>query len=94
MFDTVLDVLLPVAGQSNKTLNSSSTGKRKGMSIWKADYVDPMGMLVPKRAKMVILEDNDAVIATVIKGRSTALRHCSRTQRIALDWLLERLRED
>ena len=43
---------------------------------------------------MVILEDNDAVIATVIKGRSTTLRHCRRTHRIALDWLLERLRED
>ena len=43
---------------------------------------------------MIILEDNDAVISAVIKGRSTALRHVSRTQRIALDWLLERLRED
>ena len=42
---------------------------------------------------IVFLQDNDAVIATVKKGRSTTLRHCSRTQRIALDWLLERLRE-
>ena len=64
------------------------------MSIWKVDYVDPLGSFVPKRARMMILEDNDAVIATVIKGRSTTLRHGSRTQRIALDWLSERPRED
>ena len=57
MFDCVLDVLLPVTGQSKKTLESSNVGKRKGMSIWKVHYVDPLGMLVPKRAKMVILED-------------------------------------
>ena len=92
LFDCVFDVLLPVAGQ--KTLSSSNVGRRKGMSIWSVDYVDPLGMLVPRRAKMIVLEDNDAVIATVKKGRSTTLRHCSRTQRIALDWLLERLRED
>ena len=64
------------------------------MSIWKVDYVDPLNIFVPSRAKMIILEDNDAVISTVIQGRSLALRHVSRTQRIALDWLLERLRED
>ena len=53
-----------------------------------------MGLPIAQRAKLLVLEDNDAVIATVIKGRSPVLKHCNRTQRIALDWLLERLQSD
>ena len=81
-------------GFTASTGGLNNVGQRKNMSIWKVDYVDPLNIFVPSRAKMIILEDNDAVISTVIKGRSLALRHVSRTQRIALDWLLERLRED
>ena len=33
MFDCVLDVLSPLSGQSKKTLESSSVGKRKATSI-------------------------------------------------------------
>ena len=64
------------------------------MSIWSVDYVDPLGFNVARRAKLIVLEDIDAVIATVIKGRSMTMRHTSWTQRVCLDWLLERLRED
>ena len=46
------------------------------------------------RAKLFILEDNDAVIKMGIKGRSPALRHKSRTHRVDLDWLFERIRDD
>ena len=63
-------------------------------SPWGIDYVDRFGFYVPKRARLIVLVDNDAVIATFIKGRSQTLRHCNRTQRVNLDWLLERLRED
>ena len=94
MFDAILDVMSPANGKEPGYIKSPNVGKRKETSIWKVDYVGPLGYCAPKRAKMIILEDNDAVIATVIKGRSTTLRHCSRTQRIAMDWLLERLRED
>ena len=53
-----------------------------------------MGQTIAQRAKLLVLEENDAVIATVTKGRSPVLKHCNRTQRIALDWLLERLQHD
>ena len=58
------------------------------------DYVptnapDPSG-----KAKIVFLEDNDAVIKMVIKGRSPNMRHVTRTHRVDLDWLYERIRED
>ena len=43
---------------------------------------------------MYVLEDNDAVISICIQGRSPALRHVARTQRVDLDWSFQRLRED
>lgn len=45
-------------------------------------------------AKMFVFEDNEAVIKMVIKGRSPNLRHVPRTQRVDLDWLLERINLD
>jgi len=58
------------------------------------DYVPPS---LPKSrgvAKLVVFEDNDAVIKMVVKGRSPQMRHVSRTHRVDLDWLFERMRED
>ena len=42
-------------------------------------------------AKLVVMEDNEAVIKMIIKGRSPTLRHVSRTHRVDLDWLFERI---
>ena len=39
------------------------------------------------RAKLVVMEDNEAVIKMIIKGRSPNMRHVSRTHRVNLDWL-------
>ena len=36
-------------------------------------------------------ENNEAVIKMIIKGRSPAMRHVSRTHRVALDWLFDRI---
>ena len=41
-----------------------------------------------------VFEDNEAVIKIVIKGRSPTLRHVSRTHRVALDWLFDRINLD
>ena len=40
------------------------------------------------------MEDNDAVIKMIIKGRSPNLRHVARTHRVDLDWLFERVSKD
>ena len=39
-------------------------------------------------------EDNEAVIKMIIKGRSPTMRHVSRTHRVALDWLFDRINLD
>ena len=44
--------------------------------------------------QLYICEDNEAVIKMVIKGRNPILRHVSRTHRVALDWLFDRINFD
>ena len=41
-----------------------------------------------------MFEDNEAVIKMVVKGRSPTMRHVSRTHRVALDWLFDRINLD
>ena len=47
-----------------------------------------------QEALLYVFEDNEGVIKIIIKGRSPAMRHVSRTQRVALDWLLDRINLD
>ena len=45
-------------------------------------------------ALLYVFEDNEAVIKMIIKGRSHTMRHVSRTHRVALDWLFDRINLD
>ena len=47
-----------------------------------------------QEALSYIFEDNEAVINMIIKGRSPTMRHVSRTHRVVLDWLLDRINLD
>ena len=58
------------------------------------DWAPPKLPPHPGFARHVILEDNDAVIKLILKGRSMALRHIARVHRIDLDWLIARVRGD
>ena len=40
---------------------------------------------------LYIFEDNEAVIEMIINGGSPTMRHVSRTDRVALDLLLDRI---
>ena len=42
-------------------------------------------------AMLCVFEDNEAVIKMIIKGRSPTMRHVSRSHRVALDWLFDRI---
>ena len=44
-----------------------------------------------QEALLYVFEDNEAVI---IKGRSPTMRHVSRTHRVGLDWLFDRINLD
>ena len=45
-------------------------------------------------ALLYVFEDNLAVIKMIMKGRSPTMRHVSRTHRVALDWLFDRINLD
>ena len=45
-------------------------------------------------ALLFIFEDNEAVIKMIITGRSPTMRHVSRTHRVTLDWLIDRINLD
>ena len=47
-----------------------------------------------QEALLCVFEDNEAVIKMIIKGRSPTMRHVSRTYRVALDWLFDRVNLD
>ena len=47
-----------------------------------------------QEALLYVFEDNEAVIKMIIKGRSPTMRHVSRTHRVALDWLFDRISLD
>ena len=49
---------------------------------------------VCQEALLYVFEDNEAVIKMIIKGRSATMRHVSRTHRVALDWLFDRINLD
>ena len=54
-------------------------------------------MFNPRAKKLYLLyvfEDNEAIIKMFIKGRSPTMRHVSRTHRVALDWLFDRINLD
>ena len=43
---------------------------------------------------LYVFEDNEAVIKMIIEGRGPTMRHVSRTHRVALDWLFDRINLD
>ena len=47
-----------------------------------------------QEALLCVFEDNEAVIKMIIKGRSPTMRHVSRTDRVTLDWLFDRINLD
>ena len=47
-----------------------------------------------QEALLYVFEDNEAVIKMIMKGRSPTMTHVSRTHRVALDWLFDRINLD
>ena len=58
------------------------------------DAVPSNVQIARQEALLCVFEDNEAVIKMIIKRRSPAMRHVSRTHRVALDWLYDRINLD
>ena len=60
----------------------------------KIDAVPSNVQSARQEALLYVCEDNEAVIKMIMKGRSSTMRHVSRTHRVALDWLFDRINLD
>ena len=58
------------------------------------DFISSNVQSSRQEALLKIFEDNEAVVKMIIKGRSPTMRHVSRTHRVALDWLFDRINLD
>ena len=58
------------------------------------DFISSNAHSSRQEALLYVFEDNEAVIKMIIKGRSTTMRHVSRTHRVALDWLFDGINLD
>ena len=72
--------------------NQRSQGKTNALN--NIDCVPSNVQSSHQKALLYVFEDNEAVIKMIIKGRSPSMRHVSRTHRVALDGLFDRINLD
>ena len=58
------------------------------------DSVPSNAQSASREVLLYVFEDNQAMIKMIMKGRSPTMRHVSRTHRVALDWLFDRINLD
>ena len=78
---------------SNKHTQNQTEDRSKhnNLELSNVDYVSSNAKSSLFGARLYISEDKEAVIKMIIKDRSPTMRHVSRTHRVALDWLFDRI---
>ena len=100
LWDLIVAVLHGNTYQTHKAREDSyksPTRKKMHGKIDDLDNVDVVSSNVHSsrnEALWYIFADNEAVIKMIVKGRSPTMRHVSRTHRVALDWLFDRINVD
>ena len=99
-WELIFSVLGNVSRVSDNLGRLESDAHKRQKSHSKIDVVKDID-LVPSNvqsasleALLYVFEDNEAVIKMIMKGRSPTMRHVSRTHRVALDWLFDRINLD
>ena len=100
LWDLIVTVLHGNTNQSKQVHGDLSTSlMRKKIpgkigDLNSVDFVSSNANSSRQEASLYIFEDNEAVIKMIVKGRSPAMRHVSRTHRVALDSLFDRINLD
>ena len=81
-------------GQPDNDVHKHHKSQKKINVMENIDSVPSNVQSSRQEALMHVFEDNEAVIKMIIKGRSPTMRHVSRTHRVALDWLFDRINLD
>ena len=82
------------SGQPDHDVHERHKSQKKIDVMDDIDSVPSNVQSARQEALLYVFEDNEAVIKMIIKGRSPTLRHVSRTHRVALDWLFDRINLD
>ena len=75
-------------------MNGKNKSQNKIDVMQDIDSVPSNVQSASQEALLYVFEDNEAVIKMIMKGRSPTMRHVSRTHRVALDWLFDRINLD
>ena len=100
LWDLIVSVLGNVSCVSNRSGQPESDVKKHQKYEGKINVMKNMDSVpsnvqfLRQEALLYVFEDNEAVIKMIIEGRSPTMRHVSRTHRVALDWLFDRINLD
>ena len=75
------------------TIHKRKQSQRVINDLDNVDFIPSNVQSSHQEALLYVFEDNEAVIKMIIKGSPT-MRHVSRTHRVALDWLFDRINLD
>ena len=97
VWDLIVSVFGNISHISDRTVQLVN-GKNKSYNkidvMQDIDSVPSNVQSASREALLYVFEDNEAVIKMIMKGRSPTMRHVSRTHRVALDWLFDRINLD
>ena len=100
LWDLIISVLGNVSRVSDESGKPESDAHKRQKSHSKIDEVKDIDSVpsnvqsANREALLYVFEDNEAVIKMIMKGRSPTMRHVSRTHRVSLDWLFDRINLD
>ena len=76
------------------TIHKRKQSQRVINDLDNVDFIPSNVQSSHQEALLYVFEDNEAAIKMIMKGRSPTMRHVSRTHRVALDWLFDRINLD
>ena len=97
LWDLIVSVFGNISHISDRTgqpVNGKNKSHNEIDAMHDIDYVPSNVQSSNQQALLYVFEDNEAVTEMIIKGRSPTVRHVSRTHRVALDWLFDRINLD
>ena len=83
-----------VMSSTRKKNQTKAPTKHDISELFHIDNVPSNVKLSQSTVMLYVFEDNEAAIKLIIKGRSPTMRHVSRTHRVSLDWLFDRINLD
>ena len=83
-----------ISDRTGQPVNGKNKSYNKIDAMQDIDSVPSNVQSASREALLYVFEDIEAAIKMIIKRRTSTMRHVSRTHRVALDWLFDRINLD